>query len=94
MSHTIATPFGLRPAGQAKLKAASLALASRTAFRSEASQYRRLYAATFLLFVIAALLARLLPGRGPFSQAARSNGSILTEAREMAHATLAYAYTH
>ena len=62
-----------------------------SAMQSEEKLYRRVYLASFVLFLAVATLMRLIPGQaGPTGE----RKSILAEARATAHATLGFALTH
>jgi hypothetical protein len=67
----------------------------RSLRQSEERNYRRLYVASFPLFLIVAMAARLVPGHVRLVRAPGGvRKSILVEAREAAHATIGFAFMH
>lgn len=67
----------------------------RSVFSDEEKQYRRIYLACFPLFLVVAIITRLLPPAWrPFPRAPGRRRSILAEAREAAHSTIPHAFMH
>ena len=59
----------------------------------EERDYRRVYLASFLLFLVVALIRRVVPGHARlFRSADGTRKSVLAEAREAAHATIGFAF--
>ncbi len=67
--------------------------AERSLLQTEERNYRRVYLASFVLFLLVAMVMRLVPGHARLIRAADgARKSILAEARETAHATIGFAF--
>ena len=61
---------------------------ARTRRRNETIEFRLLFGATYLIFLVLALLGRIVPRRGPSRR-----GSVFAEAREVASTIIPMAFT-
>jgi hypothetical protein len=67
----------------------------RSPLQTEHRQYRRVYLASFVFFIVVAMAMRLVPGHAQLARAADgARKSILAEARETAHAAIGFAFMH
>ncbi|MEQ8967908.1 MAG: hypothetical protein RID91_18980 [Azospirillaceae bacterium] len=58
----------------------------------EARQFRRVVAATYIVFLVGAVVARAVTGRWRHTRDGRPRGSIFAEARMTAHTILPFAF--